>query len=121
MATGKRVDAWVVTDDLWARAEPLIPVRERPATTEYRRRAGAGRPPKPARLVFEAVVYILRTGCQGCALDDETAWRAANPALGLFRSRDDLTKQMRQAGRALARRYPAQRPHRRARRALGQQ
>lgn len=71
MTTRKRVDSWVVTDEFWARVEPLIPVRERPATKEYRRQPGAGRPPKPARLVFEAVVYVLRTGCQWKALPKE--------------------------------------------------
>lgn len=34
-----------------------------------------------------------------CDLLDETAWRAANPALGLFRSLDDLREQMTQASR----------------------
>lgn len=34
-------------------------------------RAGAERPAKPARLVFEAIVYVLRTGCQSKALPSE--------------------------------------------------
>lgn len=34
-----------------------------------------------------------------CDLLDEEAWRAANPALGLFRSEDDLREQMVQASR----------------------
>ena len=71
MATRKRVDSWVVTDDFWERVEPLIPVRERPAVREYVRKPGAGRPAKPARQVFEAVVYVLRTGCQWKALPKE--------------------------------------------------
>lgn len=71
MTTRKRVDSWVVTDDFWERVEPLIPVRERPASKEYVRKPGAGRPPKPARQVFEAVVYVLRTGCQWKALPKE--------------------------------------------------
>ncbi|MFN9707767.1 MAG: IS5 family transposase, partial [Burkholderiales bacterium] len=39
----------------------------------YVRKPGAGRPPKPARLVFEAIVYVLRTGCQWKALPKEQA------------------------------------------------
>lgn len=35
----------------------------------------------------------------GCDLLDVSAWEAANPALGLFRSLDDLREQMRQAQR----------------------
>ena len=35
----------------------------------------------------------------GCDLMDESAWRAANPALGLFRSLDDLREQLTQAQR----------------------
>ncbi|WP_337999168.1 terminase TerL endonuclease subunit [Alicycliphilus denitrificans] len=35
----------------------------------------------------------------GCDLLDESAWKAANPALGLFRSLDDLKEQMTQAQR----------------------
>jgi phage terminase large subunit-like protein len=34
-----------------------------------------------------------------CALDDESAWRAANPALDLFRSRRDVEEQAAQAKR----------------------
>lgn len=71
MATRKRVESWVVTDEFWRRVEPLIPVRERSAGKEYVRKVGAGRPPKPARQVFEALVYVLRTGCQWKALPKE--------------------------------------------------
>lgn len=35
----------------------------------------------------------------GCDLLDESAWRAANPALGTFRSLDDLREQLTQAAR----------------------
>lgn len=35
----------------------------------------------------------------GCDLLDEEAWTAANPALDIFRSRDDLAEQMKQAQR----------------------
>lgn len=71
MATGGRVESWEVTDEFWQRVEPLIPVRERSADKSYVRKPGAGRPPKPARQVFEAIVFVLRTGCQWKALPKE--------------------------------------------------
>ena len=39
------------------------------------------------------------TAPAGCDLMDESAWKASNPALGLFRSEDDLREQMTQAQR----------------------
>lgn len=67
----KRVDAWVVTDEFWHRVEPLVPKRELVAGKAYVRKPGAGWPAKPARLVFEAIVFVLRTGCQWKALPAE--------------------------------------------------
>lgn len=67
----KRVESWKVTDDFWQRVEPLVPQRVRPPGKQYLRKPGAGRPPKPARLVFEGIVYVLRTGCQWKALPSE--------------------------------------------------
>lgn len=63
--------SWEVTDEFWKRVEPLIPQPARDPTKQYLRRAGAGRPPKAPRLVFEAIVYVLRTGCQWKALPSE--------------------------------------------------
>ena len=63
--------SWEVTDEFWKRVEPLIPVRQRLADQTYTRKAGGGRKPKEARLVFEAIVYVLRTGCQWKALPAE--------------------------------------------------
>lgn len=45
------------------------------------------------------IVCHLYAAPEGCDLLDETAWQAANPALGLFRSEDDLREQMMQAQR----------------------
>jgi transposase len=65
------VASWVVTDELWKRVEPLLPVRVREQGRRYMRKAGGGRKPKEARLVFEGIVYVLRTGCQWKALPAE--------------------------------------------------
>lgn len=45
------------------------------------------------------IVCHLYAAPEGCDLMDESAWRAANPALGIFRSLDDLREQMQQAQR----------------------
>lgn len=60
-----------MTDAFWEHVEPLIPQRVDSARKDYVRKPGAGRPPKPARQVFEAIVYVLRTGCQWKALPSE--------------------------------------------------
>ena len=64
----KRVESWEVSEEFWRRVEPLIPARVPKQVDRYVRKPGAGRPPKPARQVFEAVVSVLRTGCQWKAL-----------------------------------------------------
>lgn len=66
-----QIKSWAVSDALWAKVEPLVPVRRRPAEREYRRKAGGGRKPMPPRKVFSAIVYVLRTGCQWKALPRE--------------------------------------------------
>ena len=66
-----KVKSWEVTDDFWKRAEALIPARQRSDEKAYVRRAGGGRKPKDARLVFEGIVYVLRTGGQWKALPAE--------------------------------------------------
>ena len=45
------------------------------------------------------IVCHLYAAPEGADLMDESAWKAANPALGLFRSLDDLREQMTQAQR----------------------
>jgi transposase len=63
--------SWTVSDELWAKAEPLIPARKRSKGRKYRRRPGGGRKAIEPRLVFEGIVYVLRTGCQWKALPEE--------------------------------------------------
>lgn len=63
--------SWEVTDEFWSKVEPLIPAPKRDKTREYKRRKGAGRKPMDYRKVFEAIVYVLRTGIQWKALPKE--------------------------------------------------
>lgn len=45
------------------------------------------------------IVSRVYSAPAGCDLMDESAWKAANPALGIFRSLDDLRDQLTQAQR----------------------
>ena len=63
--------SWEVTDEFCARAEPLVPQPVREPLKQYRRRAGARRPFEAPHLVFEAIVYVLKTGYQWKALPAE--------------------------------------------------
>ena len=66
-----KAKSWEVTDEFWKRVAPLVPKRQRPAEQTYQRKAGGGRKPKDPRLVFEGIVFVLRTGCQWKALPAE--------------------------------------------------
>ncbi len=66
-----QIKSWTVSDALWRKIEPLLPVRKRQPQRKYHRKPGAGRKPMPARQVFSAIVYVLRTGCQWKALPKE--------------------------------------------------
>lgn len=46
-----------------------------------------------------SIVSHVYTAPEGCELDDEEGWKAANPAMGLFRSRRDVEEQAAQAKR----------------------
>jgi transposase len=62
----------IVSDAFWERVEPLIPQRPiRVSKRKYARKPGGGRKPKAPREVFEAIMYVLRTGCQWKALPRE--------------------------------------------------
>lgn len=54
---------WTLSEELWAQLEPLITaIAPRPST---------GRPSKPARLVIEGILYVLRMGCAWKSLPAE--------------------------------------------------
>lgn len=70
-----RVPPWVVSDQLWARIEPLLPRHQR-------RFRYPGRKPLDDRLVLQGILFVLHTGIGwehlpkelgfGCGM---TAWR----------------------------------------------
>lgn len=61
-----------MTDAFWARVAPLVPPGSgRDPEKIFARRSGGGRKPKPARVVFEAILHVLRTGCHWKALPAE--------------------------------------------------
>jgi len=66
-----QIKSWTVSDVLWSKIGPLVPARKRQPGRKYQRKPGAGRRPLPARQVFSAIVYVLRTGCQWKALPKE--------------------------------------------------
>lgn len=67
-----KIRSWEVSDALWERVKPLIPVvPKRNPEKGYKRKVGGGRKPMEARKVFEGIVYVLRTGCQWKALPKE--------------------------------------------------
>jgi len=54
---------WAISDELWNRIEPLLPV---PVNTHPR---GGGRKRVCYRKVMNGILFVLRTGCQWKALD----------------------------------------------------
>jgi transposase len=57
------VDEWSIPDDLWPAIAALIPPRVN--THPF----GGGKPPIPDRVCMEAILFVLRTGCQWKALN----------------------------------------------------
>jgi putative transposase len=55
---------WHTPDDLWSRLAPVFGPDKPPGTV--------GRPAIPARRIFDAIIYLLRTGCQWRAIPRET-------------------------------------------------
>ena len=55
-------DDWHIPDDIWEAIAPLLPQHKNT------HRFGGGRPRKPDRVCMEAILFVLRTGCQWKAL-----------------------------------------------------
>jgi transposase len=74
MAKRAKQNSWPVgelSDDFWQQVAPLIPKRQRETDQKYVRKPGGGRKPTDPRLVFEGIVFVLRTGCPWKALPTE--------------------------------------------------
>src|SRR5438132_3444133 len=56
-------DQWSIPDELWEAIAPLLPEHVNPHPF------GGGRPRTPDRRCMEAILFVLRTGCQWKALD----------------------------------------------------
>lgn len=54
---------WRLPDDLWEAIQDLLPVHQNSHPF------GGGRPRTPDRVCLEAILFVLRTGCQWKALD----------------------------------------------------
>jgi putative transposase len=63
MALSQALDSWRISDDLWDSIALLLP--QHPNTHRF----GGGRPRTPDRVCMEAILFVLRTGCQWKALD----------------------------------------------------
>lgn len=65
MATKAELETiWYTPDDLWEKIAPILGPEKQPGTV--------GRPATPSRLIFDAVIYALRTGCQWSAIPRES-------------------------------------------------
>ncbi len=78
-----------ISDDLWTRIKPLIPITRRPPDKAYRRRQGGGRKPRDQREVFDAVLHVLQTRC---------AWHELPEALGSVSTVNRHFRHWEQAG-----------------------
>jgi putative transposase len=68
---------WHVPDDLWSQIAPILGPEKPPGTR--------GRPAVPFRTIFDAIIYVLRTGCQWSALPRERFGAAPTTVHGRFR------------------------------------
>jgi putative transposase len=60
MSTQTLAKIWHIPDELWSLIAPILGTEKKAGTP--------GRPAKPFRLIFDAILYVLRTGCQWQAI-----------------------------------------------------
>ncbi len=64
MKEERKVQEFLISDELWEKIEPLLPVRQKKVHP-----LGCHRPRVPDRQVLNGIFFVLRTGCQWKALD----------------------------------------------------
>ncbi len=62
MGLATQDDGWRIPDELWEKMEPLLPARKPHPL-------GCHNPPVPPRHAMNAILFVLRTGCQWNALN----------------------------------------------------
>lgn len=68
----KEAESWELSDELWEKAEPLLPKpKSRFRGRGKKRRNIGGRPPAEPRTILAGILYGLRTGCQWNAAPKE--------------------------------------------------
>lgn len=63
-----QIKSWEISEAFWVKVAPFVPQAERPKGRKFLRKPGGGRKPIPDRVIFAAIVYVLRTGLQWKAL-----------------------------------------------------
>jgi transposase len=63
MKAKTKATRWKISDELWSKIEPLLPV---PVNTHPR---GGGKKRVAYRTVMNGILFVLKTGCQWKALD----------------------------------------------------
>lgn len=66
-----KLQSWEVSEELWAKVAPLVPVKKRDSSISYTRRSGWWRKPTDPKIVFAAIFFVLRTGIQWKAIPKE--------------------------------------------------
>jgi transposase len=67
----KQEKSWEMTDSFWEAVQPLLTYPQRDNAKQYQRKPGGGRKPLDLRQVLSGIFYVLRTGCQWCAVPKE--------------------------------------------------
>lgn len=63
LLAGSATRSITLRDEFWNTVVPMLPLVGRDPDKAYTRRPGGGRKAKPARLIFEGILFVLRERC----------------------------------------------------------